>query len=77
MLVRTGARPATDPHPPPDTLEKNKKHLKPESEWRAGVTTDSLIAEMDKALQFLGISNAWTMAIKARIDMLATGMILT
>ena len=40
----------------------------------AGVTIESLTAEMDKALQFPGVSNAWTMPIKARIDMLATGI---
>ena len=45
-----------------------------ESDWRAGMTTDKLIAELDKALQFPGISNAWTMPIKARIDMLSTGI---
>ena len=49
-------------------------NLKPESEWRPGMTIDRLIAEMDKALQFPGVSNAWTMPIKARIDMLATGI---
>ena len=49
-------------------------NLKPESEWRPGMTTDKLIAEMDKALQFPGVSNAWTMPIKARIDMLSTGI---
>ena len=38
------------------------------------MTVDSLIAEMDKALQFPGVSNAWTMPIKARIDMLSTGI---
>ena len=38
------------------------------------MTTDALIQEMDKALQFPGVSNAWTMPIKARIDMLATGI---
>ncbi len=40
----------------------------------SGVTIDGLIAEMDKALQFPGVSNAWTMPIKARIDMLSTGI---
>ena len=40
----------------------------------AGITTECLVAEMDKALQFPGVSNAWTMPIKARIDMLATGI---
>ena len=49
-------------------------NLKPKSEWRTGVTIESLKAEMDKALQFPGISNAWTMPIRARIDMLATGI---
>ena len=46
----------------------------PRSEWRPGMTIDGLIAEMDKALQFPGVSNAWTMPIKARIDMLSTGI---
>jgi Cu(I)/Ag(I) efflux system membrane protein CusA/SilA len=49
-------------------------NLKPESAWRAGMTVDKLISEMDRALQFPGVSNAWTMPIKARIDMLATGI---
>jgi copper/silver efflux system protein len=49
-------------------------NLKPRDQWRPGVTTDSLIAEMDKALQFPGVSNAWTMPIRARIDMLSTGI---
>ncbi|MGY4361544.1 CzcA family heavy metal efflux pump [Bradyrhizobium sp. i1.7.7] len=49
-------------------------NLKPREQWRSGVTVDSLIAEMDKALQFPGVSNAWTMPIKARIDMLSTGI---
>lgn len=49
-------------------------NLKPKSEWRPGVTVDSLKAEMDKALQFPGVANAWTMPIRARIDMLSTGI---
>jgi copper/silver efflux system protein len=63
---------ATDPAP----LEMFETviNLKPESEWRRGMTIDKLIAEMDKALQFPGVSNAWTMPIKARIDMLSTGI---
>lgn len=48
--------------------------LKPKSEWRPGVTTDSLKQEMDAALQFPGVSNAWTMPIRARVDMLSTGI---
>ncbi len=63
---------ATDPAP----LEMFETviNLKPESQWRAGMTTDKLIAEMDKALQFPGIANSWTMPIRARIDMLSTGI---
>jgi len=63
---------ATDPAP--TEMFETVINLKPESEWRPGMTIDTLIAEMDKALQFPGVSNAWTMPIKARIDMLATGI---
>jgi Cu(I)/Ag(I) efflux system membrane protein CusA/SilA len=49
-------------------------NLKPQEEWRNGMTTDKLIAEMNKALQFPGVANSWTMPIKARLDMLATGI---
>jgi Cu(I)/Ag(I) efflux system membrane protein CusA/SilA len=66
------AQTATDPAP----LEMFETviNLKPESEWRSGMTVDKLIAELDQALQFPGVSNSWTMPIKARIDMLATGI---
>ncbi len=63
---------ATDPAPP--EMMETIINLKPPAEWRAGVTIDSLTAEMDRALQFPGVSNAWTMPIKARIDMLSTGI---
>jgi len=66
------AETATDPAP----LEMTETviNLKPESEWREGMTIDRLIAELDNALQFPGVSNAWTMPIRARIDMLSTGI---
>ena len=48
--------------------------LKPENEWRAGMTVDKLIDEMDRTIQFPGLTNAWTMPIKTRIDMLSTGI---
>ena len=48
--------------------------LKPESEWRPGMTSDRLIAVMDSAVRLPGVTNAWTMPIKGRIDMLATGI---
>jgi Cu(I)/Ag(I) efflux system membrane protein CusA/SilA len=66
------ANTATDPAP--TEMFETVINLKPETEWRAGLTTDKLIAELDKALQFPGVSNAWTMPIKARIDMLSTGI---
>ena len=66
------AQTATDPAP----LEMFETviNLKPQEEWRDGMDTDKLIAEMDKALQFPGVANSWTMPIKARIDMLSTGI---
>ncbi|MDR1933992.1 MAG: CusA/CzcA family heavy metal efflux RND transporter, partial [Candidatus Accumulibacter sp.] len=66
------ANTATDPAPM--EMFETVINLKPESEWRAGLTLDALVAELDQAMQFPGISNAWTMPIKARIDMLSTGI---
>ena len=66
------ANTATDPAP--TEMFETVINLKPQAEWRAGLTTDKLIAELDRALQFPGVSNAWTMPIKARIDMLSTGI---
>ena len=67
-------RASTATDPAPTEMFETVINLKPETEWRTGVTVDSLIAEMDKSLQFPGVSNAWTMPIKARIDMLSTGI---
>ncbi|MGB6970417.1 MAG: CusA/CzcA family heavy metal efflux RND transporter, partial [Methyloceanibacter sp.] len=67
-------RASTATDPAPTEMIETVINLKPEGEWRDGVTVDTLIAEMDKSLQFPGVSNAWTMPIKARIDMLATGI---
>ena len=66
------AESATDPAP----LEMFETviNLKPKSDWRAGIDVDKLIAEMDAALKFPGVANSWTMPIKARIDMLSTGI---
>lgn len=66
------AETATDPAP--TEMFETVVNLKPKEQWRAGLTVDGLIAELDKALQFPGVSNAWTMPIKARTDMLATGI---
>ena len=67
-------RAATATDPAPTEMFETVISLKPKEQWRPGVTTDKLIAEMDAALQFPGVSNAWTMPIKARTDMLATGI---
>jgi Cu(I)/Ag(I) efflux system membrane protein CusA/SilA len=66
------ANTATDPAP--TEMFETVINLKPQEQWRAGMTTDKLIAELDKALQFPGVANSWTMPIKARIDMLSTGI---
>jgi Cu(I)/Ag(I) efflux system membrane protein CusA/SilA len=66
------AETATDPAP--TEMIETVINLRPREQWPAGLTTDGLIAKLDKALQFPGVSNAWTMPIKARTDMLATGI---
>jgi len=66
------AQTATDPAP--IEMFETVINLKAKEHWRPDVTLDGLIREMDQALQFPGVSNAWTMPIKARIDMLSTGI---
>jgi Cu(I)/Ag(I) efflux system membrane protein CusA/SilA len=66
------AETATDPAPL--TMIETVIQFKPKSEWRAGATSDSLRRELDKLVKFPGITNAWVMPIKTRIDMLATGI---
>ena len=63
---------ATDPAPL--SMIETTIQLKPEREWRPGMTPERLTAEMDAAIQVPGLTNAWTMPIKARIDMLSTGI---
>jgi Cu(I)/Ag(I) efflux system membrane protein CusA/SilA len=67
-------RAETSTDPAPLDMVETTIMLKPESEWRAGMTPDKLIAEMDRALQVPGLTNVWTMPIKNRIDMLSTGI---
>jgi Cu(I)/Ag(I) efflux system membrane protein CusA/SilA len=66
------AETATDPAPL--SMIETTIMLKPESEWREGITIEKLVMELDKAIQFPGLTNAWTMPIKTRIDMLSTGI---
>ena len=66
------AESATDPAPL--SMIETTIMLKPESEWRKGMTMEKLVDELDKAIQYPGLTNAWTMPIKTRIDMLSTGI---
>ncbi|WP_367606681.1 efflux RND transporter permease subunit [Legionella sp. W05-934-2] len=73
VFGKTG-RAETSTDPSPFNMMEVIVELKPKEFWRKGMTYESLVAEMDKALQFPGVSNAWTMPIKARNDMLTTGI---
>src|SRR5713101_5377873 len=66
------ARTATDPAP--TEMFETVINLKPQEEWRPGLTIEGLVAELDQALKFPGVINIWTKPIKARIDMLSTGI---
>ena len=66
------AETATDPAPL--SMIETTIMLKPESEWSEGMTIKKLVNELDKAIQFPGLTNAWTMPIKTRTDMLSTGI---
>jgi len=63
---------ATDPAPL--TMIETTVQLKPKSEWREGMTTEKLKKELTNLVKFPGLTNAWVMPIKTRIDMLATGI---
>ncbi|WP_434150703.1 efflux RND transporter permease subunit [Methylocaldum gracile subsp. desertum] len=67
-------RAATATDPAPLEMFETVVNLKPEDQWRPGMTTEKLIAEMDRATQMPGVTIAWTMPIKNRIDMLSTGI---
>ncbi|MBT7859772.1 MAG: efflux RND transporter permease subunit, partial [Gemmatimonadetes bacterium] len=66
------AETATDPAPL--SMIETTITLKPESQWRDGMTRERLVDELDAAVKFPGLTNAWTMPIKTRIDMLSTGI---
>ncbi len=66
------AETATDPAPM--TMIETSITLKPRDQWREGLTLDQLIAELDQRVRIPGLTNAWVMPIKTRIDMLATGI---
>jgi len=66
------AETATDPAPM--MMIETTIQLKDKKHWRKGMTTDKLIEELDAAIQIPGLTNAWTMPIRTRIDMLSTGI---
>ena len=66
------AETATDPAPL--TMIETVIQLKPQEEWRAGMTSEGIRAELDRIVRYPGLTNAWVMPIKTRIDMLATGI---
>jgi len=73
-VVAKVARADTSTDPAPLNMTETIVHLKPRSEWRAGMTLDRLRGEMSQAVQLPGVSNIWTMPIINRIDMLTTGI---
>ncbi|MDT0594662.1 efflux RND transporter permease subunit [Glaciecola petra] len=66
------ANTATDPAPL--TMIETTIQLKPKAQWREGIDTSALIEELETLINFPGLTNAWVMPIKTRIDMLATGI---
>lgn len=73
VLGKAG-RAGTATDPAPLTMFETFITLKPKSEWRAGITTDKLIRELDEKVQIPGLTNAWVFPIQTRIDMLQTGI---
>jgi Cu(I)/Ag(I) efflux system membrane protein CusA/SilA len=67
-------RAETSTDPAPFSMGETTVMLKPESQWRPGMTWEKLVEEMDRKLRLPGVANAWTMPIKNRIDMLSTGI---
>ena len=72
--VGKAGRAETSTDPAPTNMNETIIHLKPENVWRAGMTREKLVAELDAALQMPGVTNIWTQPIINRIDMLATGI---
>ncbi len=66
------AESATDPAPL--TMIETFIQFKDQNQWREGMTPEKIRQELDERLQFPGVTNAWVMPIKTRIDMLATGI---
>lgn len=72
--VGKAGRAETSTDPAPVNMNETIVHLKPQEEWRAGMTREKLIAEMDEKLKMPGVTNIWTQPIINRIEMLSTGI---
>ncbi len=72
--VGKAGRAETSTDPAPINMNETVIHLKPEAEWRDGMTREKLIAELDASLRMPGVTNIWTQPIINRIEMLATGI---
>jgi Cu(I)/Ag(I) efflux system membrane protein CusA/SilA len=72
-LAKVG-RARTPLDPAPLSMLETTIILKPQDQWRPGMTIEKLTTELDKLIRFPGVTNAWTMPIKTRIDMLSTGI---
>ena len=72
--VGKAGRAETSTDPSPINMTETIIHLKPEEEWREGMTREKLVTEMDSALRMPGVTNIWTQPIINRIEMLATGI---
>ena len=72
--VGKAGRAETSTDPSPTNMTETVVHLKPQEQWRPGLTRESLIAELDDRLRMPGVTNIWTQPIKNRIDMLTTGI---
>ena len=67
-------RAATSLDPAPLSMFETIVRLKPQEHWRKGFTVETIVAELDERTKMPGVQGAWTMPIKARIDMLSTGI---
>jgi Cu(I)/Ag(I) efflux system membrane protein CusA/SilA len=72
--VGKAGRAETSTDPAPVNMNETIVHLKPPEEWRAGMTREKLISEMDEQLKMPGVTNIWTQPIINRIEMLSTGI---
>ena len=72
--VGKAGRAESSTDPAPINMNETIIHLKPQSEWRPGMTREKLVAELDQALRMPGVTNIWTQPIINRIEMLSTGI---